>query len=279
MKTAQFTLTTEQAKRLIARAVFESEQFQIAFRSHRVLFKGSTTVSALSQLAANTPMRICGRVTEKGLKAHNVNSDGPHWMLYEQGEVRIVDDDVKALVESFGPNDLFITGANAIDAFGNAALLCGSPGGSQYGEALAMLYTEGCATLVLTTSDKMIPGNIKELYGKVRRKGCDYAMGMACGLAPIPGEVITEQRAIEMLADVQALIFARGGLGGAAGSSILQVTGEQQQVEKILCIVDEISEQSELLGSEPSLTECSFPCVACGRHLSCKYAKKHTIYR
>lgn len=278
IKVAQFTLTADEAKRLIAYGVCNSELFKDVLINHRILFKGSTTVSALVQRALNVPLRICGRITENGMKANKHQSQGAHWLLWDKESVENVDENVEDIIKSFNSKDLFITGANAIDAFGNAALLIGSPGGGGYGKVLGATYTEGFTTLILTTSDKLIPGNIKALYGSVHRKGCDYAYGMACGLAPIEGEIITELEAVKLIADVEAVIFARGGVGEAAGASAIQISGMVDEVEKVLSAVDEIRKEKENLGEEVSLEECSFPSIGCGHHLSCKFSKKNTIH-
>ena len=56
-------------------------------------------------------------------------SEGAHFLLYEEGQVRRVDDCLEQVLERLGPGDLFLTGANALDAFGHAALLIGRSGG------------------------------------------------------------------------------------------------------------------------------------------------------
>lgn len=273
----QITLTSYEAKILIAYGIFRSEIFSKAYENHKILFKGSTTVSALSQLAIKTPLRICGRMTKNGMKANKNESKSPHWLLYNKGLVANVDDRIEEVIKSFSINDLFITGANAIDCFGNAALLIGSQGGGGYGKVLGSVCTEGFKTLILATSDKLIMGNINELYNKIHRQSCDYSNGMACGLAPIYGQIITEVEAIKIIADVDAHIFAHGGIDGAEGGAAIQIEGEESEIEEILNIIDEIKEKDILLGDEKSLKECSFPSYGCGQHLSCKYAKKNFI--
>ena len=69
-----------------------------------------------------------------------------------------------------GPDDLFVTGANALDAFGHAALLIGSSGGGGYGTCMHFLYTEGIRTLILTSVMKLIPGDLTRLSPQISRK-------------------------------------------------------------------------------------------------------------
>lgn len=278
-KTAQLTLTSNEGKRLIAYTVYNSDMFKKAYKNHKIIFKGSTTVSALSQLAVNEPLRICGRMTENGMKANKNQSDAAHWLLYHNGNIKNIDNELEDVIKNFTSEDLLITGANAIDAFGNAALLIGSPGGSGYGKVLSSMYAEGFPTLILTTTDKFIMGNINELYNKIHRSGCEYAYGMACGLAPIPGKIITEVEAMKLIGKVDAIMFSRGGIGHASGASAIQIEGELSEVEKVLSAVDNIRNSYEQMGDEVSLQECSFPSMGCGQHLSCKYSKKNTIHK
>src|SRR5699024_8390199 len=114
---------------LIARCAAESRLLTPYLESGRILFKGSYTVSCLTTLLFHTPLRICGRVTGSGMKGPLAPSEGAHFLLYEEGQVRRVDDCLEQVLETLGPGDLFLTGANALDAFGHAALLIGSSGG------------------------------------------------------------------------------------------------------------------------------------------------------
>ncbi|MFQ6074799.1 MAG: hypothetical protein ACE5Z5_01510 [Candidatus Bathyarchaeia archaeon] len=63
---AQVTLTVPESKLLIAKAIASLPEVQNAVKEGRVLLKGGTTVSALSEILAKTPLRISGRVTHDG---------------------------------------------------------------------------------------------------------------------------------------------------------------------------------------------------------------------
>ena len=76
---------------------------------------------------------------------------------------------------------------------------------------MPFLYTEGIRTLILTSVMKLIPGDLTRLNPQISRKKCDFSYGMACSLAPIPGEVLTEAQAIESYARCKRSGFAKGG--------------------------------------------------------------------
>lgn len=280
MPVAQFTLCGAQSKWLIARCVFESSLLTPYLGSGKIMFKGSSTVSCLTRLLAGTPMRICGRMTTNGMKGSLQASEGAHMMLYEQGNLQNVDSCVEATAKSLGSGDLFVTGANALDCYGHAALLIGSPSGGSYGACLSSLYTEGVKTLILSSVLKLIPGDLTALYSIVSRKKCDFSYGMACGLLPIPGEVITETQAIQSFSGAEAVVFAKGGHSGAEDAVAIQIRGSLEQIEKVLSLVEEVKAIPDgPLGEEGSETECAFPCAGCGQHLSCVYAHKQKVFR
>jgi hypothetical protein len=279
MSTAQFTLCGREGRELIALALLESRLFDPYLEKGRVLFKGSATVSCLTRRLVDTPLRICGRITARGMKGPLRPSEGAHFLLYQGGEVTNVDGSAGEVLKTFGPGDLFVTGANALDSFGHAALLIGSPGGGGYGECMGALYTEGFRTLILSSAAKLIPGDLTQLYSRVSRKNCDFSYGMACSLAPVPGEVITEPQALSLFARVEALIFAGGGHTGAEDALAIQISGERDQVEKVLDLVERVKALPDSpMGEEDSEAECAFPCSSCGPHLSCRYAGKQRIY-
>ena len=272
MSTAQFTLCGREGRELIALALLESRLFDPYLEKGRVLFKGSATVSCLTRRLVDTPLRICGRITARGMKGPLRPSEGAHFLLYQGGEVTNVDGSAGEVLKTFGPGDLFVTGANALDSFGHAALLIGSPGGGGYGECMGALYTEGFRTLILSSAAKLIPGDLTQLYSRVSRKNCDFSYGMACSLAPVPGEVITEPQALSLFARVEALIFAGGGHTGAEDALAIQISGERDQVEKVLDLVERVKALPDSpMGEEDSEAECAFPCSSCGQRSICSF--------
>ena len=76
----------------------------------------------------------------KAVKGEVLAPNPAHFLLYEHGEIQNVDSCLEHTLQTMGPGDLFVTGANALDAFGHAALLIGSPGGGGYGTCMPFLY-------------------------------------------------------------------------------------------------------------------------------------------
>ncbi len=60
-------------------------------------------------------------------------------------------------------------------------------------------------------------------------------MGMAVGLIPVPGRIITELTALSLLAEVTATVIGRGGImGGAEGATTFVVQGGTKRKFKTL---------------------------------------------
>lgn len=270
MEYIQFTLTVNEGKWLIAHAITGMPEVRRAMAEGRVVFKAGTTVSCVAQLLTNTPLRICGRITPRGTVSSRAKGPGSHFLLYDQGRLENLDGHADVALLELGPGDVMITGANIIDAFGGAAMLAGSPGGNDGGRTIATMCSEGFQVIVAAGLEKLIPGAVGQSIIHSRRKGISSSRGMACGLFPVMGQVITELEAIRMIADVEVCLIGRGGINGAEGGSVFQAWGpevELEELERVLASCRGLLVAGELA----SLEECSYPCVNCNGHCSCCY--------
>ena len=270
MEYIQFTLTVNEGKWLIAHAIAGMPEVRRAMAEGRVVFKAGTTVSCVAQLLTNTPLRICGRITPRATVSSRAKGPGSHFLLYDQGRLENLDGHADVALLELGPGDVMITGANIIDAFGGAAMLAGSPGGNDGGRTIATMCSEGFQVIVAAGLEKLIPGAVGQSIIHSRRKGISSSRGMACGLFPVMGQVITELEAIRMIADVEVCLIGRGGINGAEGGSVFQAWGpevELEELERVLASCRGLLVAGELA----SLEECSYPCVNCNGHRSCCY--------
>lgn len=270
MKRIQFSLTVSEGKWLIAYAVSMMEGVQNALKNGKIIFKGGTTVSCAAELLLEMPLRICGRISKRGAVSSEVRSGSAHSLLYSQGKIINIDEDYEDRILEMGDRDVVITGANIIDAYGNAAMLAGSPGGNHCGRGMSAMAVEGTQVIVAAGLEKLIPGCVSESIKMSRRKGVDNSRGMACGLFPVVGDVITELEAIRKISDVEAVLIGKGGVFGGEGGCLFQVWGTNAEVERLEHVL-ELCYGKGISGSVESLTECHFPCAGCREHLSCCY--------
>jgi len=272
----QITITVHGAKWLIARAIIQLPEVKEALKNGKIILKGGTTVSCIAEEMIGIKLRISGRITKKGTMTSFENTDSPHSVLIENGGWQKIDDNFLDAVLKMSPKNIIIIGANMIDIEGNAAMMAGSPGGGNPGKAIAALTTEGANVIIAAGLEKLIPGKISEIIGKVGRKNCDYAMGMAVGLMPIFGRVITEIDALKIITDANVIIIGRGGIDGGEGSTTVLLEGNEESLQK--AIHEVIAANSRpVSGDKKSLKECRPKSPGCAYHLSCFYSHKSKI--
>jgi hypothetical protein len=267
---ALITVTVPVAKRIIAKAVAQRPDVKSALQNGRVLLKGGTTVSAISEEITGGTLRIGGRITPKGTRNALRKDGNPHCVLIESGKATGIDENIDDVVATLKRDDIIITSANAVDLDGNAAMMAAAPLGSKAGKAISGFATQGCKVIVAVGLEKFIPGRIRDAVLACGRECVDKAMGAAVGLIPVTGEVVTERDAVMQLADVNATVIASGGVFGAEGATTMIVEGAPGQVEAILDLVLSLSD-AETSGTAESLVECEGGCPQCARHLACIY--------
>lgn len=273
MSIAQITLTVEESKKLIALAVSVHPKVKETLEQGKILFKGGSTVSAVSERITGHSLRLCGILTGRGTVINmGIDESTPHVALYRQGEFTNIDvsflEDVLKLTEK----DLIICGANAIDSYGNAAMMTGSLAGGDTPYAFSTWYGEGVSVIIPVGLEKLIPNNINDIIKRTGRRKKEYSIGMSVGLMPVIGEIITEIEAISLLTGLKALPIAAGGMGEGRGSITLDVEGDKEKLrdfmELILSIKDEASDLQE------SYMECKPVCAHCKEHLGCVYKRR-----
>ncbi len=273
----QFSLTVNEAKVIIAKGIKARPDVKQAFSCGKILLKAGTTVSALSEELVGMPLGICGRITPRGATGPRHDLDVPHCLLVDKG--RIVDVDSPEGFEkaalSLGRSDVLVTGANAFDVDGNAAMMAGSPLGGFPGKILPAVVAEGVQVIIAVGLEKLIPGKLRDAVSAAGRRCIDASFGMAVGLIPISGQVVHEKKAVELLAGVKATVIGMGGICGAEGGTTLVAQGPSVEVCKLLEIVEAVK-GADVSGAPRSLVECAVGCDGCAEHLGCIYRKKGT---
>ena len=268
----QISLTVSESKRLIAKAVVSLPEVKEALKNGKIILKGGTTVSAICEEMVGMPLRISGRITGRGTVTSNDSSrEHAHSVLIEKGSVKNIDETIIEVSQGLGRRDVVIIGGNAIDVNGNVAMMAGAPGGGNPGGAISGMLAQGARLIIPIGLEKLIPGFIQEAV-KAAGRDKDLSYGMAVGLIPLIGKVVTEKDAAEIISDVRCTVIGRGGIDGAEGSTVMDVAGEEVEVKKLLVIVDDIR-GAGISGEESSLEECDGRNIRCREHRSCIYRK------
>jgi len=253
---AQIVLTVNESKRLIAKAIVSLPEIKNALEKGKILLKGGTTVSAISEELVGIPLRICGRISKKGMVTSKITSPKkyPHSILIERGKPNNIDDNIIEVVKRFGRGDIVIISGNALDFQKNVGIFAGSVSGGKPGMAVSGMLSEGAEVIIPIGLEKLIPGTIRDASIMAGRKDADVSYGMAVGLIPLYGKIITEKNALEILANIKCTIIGKGGIMGAEGSTIMVVEGLDKEVEKILKAVEEVR-GANISGQKESLEE------------------------
>ena len=271
---AQITLTVNESKRIIAKGIAELPFVQTALKSGRIFLKGGTTVSAVCEELAGRPLHISGRIVPSGTKtAQEGYSQNLHCALIDRGEFLDIDEVIEEVVEKLESEDVAIIGANMIDIYGNSALMYGRALGGKPGRIISGLIAEIKNIIIAAGLEKLVPGSISEAILKTGRKNVDLSFGMAVGLTPIVGRIVTEKDAITLLGDVECIVIGRGGILGAEGATTMLIEGEKEEVEKVFQIVTSIKGEN-VSGIRESLLECAVPHEKCKLHRACIYKKQ-----
>lgn len=266
----QITVTTSQAKNLIAASILNLPQVTHALKYGKVVLKSGTTVAFIAKALGVPPMRLGGRFVPGGARTAMTTANAPHIVVVENGNWRVIDTTLAEELLAMTSTDVFITGANAIDQHGLAGLLAGLAGGSAAGQALGVLWSEGIQTIIAVGLEKLIPGSILENCKLAGRKRIDKSMGMAVGVMPVTGKIITEKEAIELLTGVTATVIAAGGILGAEGATTLLIEGSEEQINHAFSLIGE-KKNPHFHCHPDSLVSCGQGGVACKSHLGCIY--------
>ncbi|MCK5552105.1 MAG: hypothetical protein KAJ09_03095 [Deltaproteobacteria bacterium] len=269
---AQVTVTVNEAKRIIAKGISRMPSVQNALRSGKIFLKGGTTVSCVSEELTGKPLRISGRIVPEGTKTAQVQSLGFHCALIEGGELIDADESLEQTIENLKAQDVAVIGANAIDVFGNSALMYGIALGGGPGRIISGVIAEIENIIIAAGLEKLVPGSITDIVTKAGRKNVDRSIGMAVGLIPLGGRIITEKDAISLLAEVSCTVVGRGGVFGAEGATTMIIEGDKREVENVFQIILSLKDQ-KVSGTQKSLPSCTAPHERCKIHRACIYKK------
>ena len=236
-------LTVAESKRLIAQGVLAHPLVRQALAEGTVALCRGTTNSYLAEALLGRPIDKLAFVTGRTTPSRGApERPAPIRLLPEvilrrgkpQEGVSLVD-----ALETMGPGDVVIKGANALDPSRTVAgVLIGDPTGGTVGKILGRVTARKMALVIPVGLEKLVT---TDLYLAQRLIAQEPSPGVPA-LWPITGHIITEIEALELLAGVSVAQIGAGGIFGAEGSVRLLVSGEEAEVGKARTIVEEIDE-------------------------------------
>ena len=281
---AQVTLIPTESKKLIGKAVARLDVVQRALAEGTiVLHPSSSTYFIVEELLGKRPdtnFWVAGIVCPKGTCVEMGAGVGQKSVVAEQPEgIAVVDNPLAyrmfwvirggelssgstlgELLDQMGPKDVYIKGVNALDVDGNVGVLIGNlTEGGTIARAVARARDRGFHLIFPVGLEKLIPVSIKQAAKEALRKTYTYSMGVACNLFPCEGGlVVTELKAIEILAEATAIPISAGGLGGAEGAVTLVIKGEDEQVNQAISYLEECKGAQIPAARTFNCYDCSF---------------------
>jgi hypothetical protein len=240
---ALVVLNPSESRRLLAKATVALPEVRHAFQNGTIIIgRGITNAYVTEELlgirvepkAGQTVGMVC-----RGITTGNSGSPPcPHHVIRHGKVVEGADSKVEIL--SFGPEDVFIKGANAIDPDGNAGILTSSFVGGTIGMAWPVVTPRGSHLIMPVGLEKLVPSVIEA----AKHTGLHYfkhSMGLPARLTPIIlGKVVTEIEALAVLAGVQVTHVGSGGVGGSEGAVVLSIEGEESCLDSAFALVKAI---------------------------------------
>jgi len=259
---AVFTLTPSESKRLIAKAVVEMEEVKIAREKAYIILAGGTSNGFIAQELLKEkiePQRFTAGTNICGLLCvTNPDDRHPFPVIFEKGQV--VKKDFKAALEDFSIHTVFIKGANAIDPEGNVGVITSGWDGGTVGNSLGILTSTGLRYIVAVGLEKLIP-SVPDAVCAVGAKTFDYSLGANFGMFILTNaNVVTEIRALEILANVDSMLVAAGGIGGSEGSVVLVSEGAEPDIKKAISIIESIKGEKPVPALKGLCKKCLYTC-------------------
>jgi hypothetical protein len=290
---AQVSLTPNESKKLIAKALASMDEIKTALKDGMVVMHpSSSTLFLAEEILGKTPdteVWMCGAITPRAacgddavkvwMMTHpEASGKGspeafPFCWVIEKGKLS-QGETLGSLLARMGAKDVYIKGVNAIDPQGKVGVLIGNAvEGGTIGRVIAARKKNGFTIIYPVGLEKLIPISIEEASEAAKdRLNLSYSMGGRCSLLPCEGQVVTEPKAIGILSGATATPVAAGGVDGAEGAMTLVISGEDNQVKKAVEYVEEVK------GAKVSRRFRQTDCRKCNdRHCSLYGGNKHWL--
>jgi hypothetical protein len=247
---ALVVLNPSESRRLLGKATAALPEVQRALRQGTIIIaRGITNAYVTEELLGIRVEPKAGLTV--GLVCHGMTTshEGPpptaHHVI-RRGEV-VEGADSRQEIVGFGPEDVFIKGANAVDSDGHAGVFASSVVGGTIGMAWPVVTARGSHLVMPVGLEKLVPSVIEA----ARRTGLyhfRWSTGLPVRLMPVvTAMVLTEIQALAVLAGVRATHVGSGGVGGSEGAVVLSIEGEESRVERAFEIVKAVK-------GEPAVT-------------------------
>lgn len=242
LESALVTLNPSESKRLLAKAVAVLPEVRAALKKGLLVLGWGTTNALILEEVLGKRLDhktdfASGVISEGELNAnHPATKIFPY--VFKDGQVS--DMHQKAALTQFRPGDVFIKGANAVDARGDIGILIAAQSGGSLYDAWYAVTLRGGLFICAVGLEKMVASvsDVAQKCGFFRFK---YSMGVPVSYVTFStAKVVTEIQAIWVLTGARAFHVASGGIGGSEGAVTLVLEAEGPVLEQTFELVKSV---------------------------------------
>jgi len=240
---ALVTLNPSESRRLLAKGVVALPEVQNAWKNGIIIIARGVTSAYISEelLGVSVEPKAGQTVGMVVNGMTNANSGPPPCTAHVIRKGKVVENaDSNVEILDFGPDDVFIKGASAIDREGNAGIMASSVKGGTWGMFTPIVTSRNSHLIIAAGLEKMVP-SVMEACNHSGIYHFKYSMGLPAKLCPaITGKLVTEIQALAVLAGVRAFHICSGGVGGSEGAVVLALAGDEAHVKKAFELVKSV---------------------------------------
>ena len=249
----QIMLTPASGKRLVAKAAIEHESIINAISKGTIVLVAGTTngyvaeelltrLGQVKDFKRNRFFRVVTlpptiRTTDTGRLPDESQFPGDVVIvngLWQKGKT------IFDIVDDLKDGDVIVKGASCVNLVQKkAGILIGHPKGGTIVVALQAVLGRRVKLLLPIGLEKRVSDDIDAVACILNKPGATGSR-----LLPVPGEILTEIEAMQILFGVKATLVAGGGVCGAEGAVWLAIDGEKEQIEKAQRLLGEIVNES-----------------------------------
>ena len=243
---ASVVLNPTTAKRLIAQGVVAHPIVAQAMRRGTVVVTLGTTNGYVASELLSDPIdqgAFAGGVIDDCWNVNARLGEATDLVLKDGKQIPF---DEKAVLGSLTAGDVVIKGGNALDPFGTVGVLLADATGGTVGRYIPTAIARGVDIVIPISVAKSVHTSIADLALDLGSRKLELAMGLPCGMYPLPGHVVSEIDALELLFDVRATHVCSNGIGMGRGSISLLIEGKEESVRAAFDRVQELSKLPEI---------------------------------
>ncbi|MBN1762961.1 MAG: hypothetical protein JW878_07810 [Methanomicrobia archaeon] len=247
------SLMPSESKRLIAKGVKNLEEVQRALKQGTIIISLGTTNAYVAEEILRDVPGVADKIEKQRYAAGVITARGLCIVPKEDRITEVIvrdgklsDESLGEAIETLSADDVFIKGANALDAAGTAGILMANRVGGTIGSALGTVMARGVHFIVPVGIEKAVPYSITEAAKRVGIERSYKTLGWPVGLMPVHGTVITELEALKILGADDAFPIGAGGIDGGEGSVVICVEGNVAKLDELMTLVTQIKGEAPL---------------------------------